>query len=318
MSSAQASTGSQRPGKVGRRSAAKSGGPELYDFRRPTKLSREHVRVLQMVYETFARRMTTLLTSTLRAVSQTTLVSIEQLTYDEYISSLGAPTIMGLVTMEPLPGTCIFEFSLNTAMASVDHMLGGPGGSQPERQLTEIEAPLLRGLIDKMLEELRYGFESLVAIQPRLGAIEYKPGFVQVCAGSDAVVVASFEMRVGAEDCVATFCMPLSTIFPKLNEDQDGPLTVAQRRARDAAHHAVAEGLLSAPVEVYVTFSSLRMTPEELIELRPGDVVRLGHPVGTPLDVISAGITFAHAVPGNQGSRLACLIVPSPEEDINR
>ena len=271
--------------------------------------------MLQMVYETFGRRMTTLLTSTLRAVCQVTLVSIEQLTYDEYISSLSAPTIMGLVTLEPLPGTSIFEFSLNTAMASVDHMLGGPGGSQPERQLTEIEAPLLRGLIGRMLEELRYGFETLVVLQPVLGAIEYKPGFVQVCAGTDAVVVSSFEMRVGNEECVATFCMPLSTIFPKLNEDQNGPVTEAQRRARDAAHRAVEEGLSKAPIDVSVSFAPVQMTPEELVELRPGDVVRLGHPVGAPLDVIAAGITFAHAVPGNQGSRLACLIVPSPEED---
>jgi flagellar motor switch protein FliM len=58
------------------------------------------------------------------------------------------------------------------------------------------------------------------------------------------------------------------------------------------------------------------MRPEELISLRPGDVVTLNHPVTQPLAVTTAGMTFAHAVPGSQGSRLACLIVaPAKEED---
>src|SRR5690242_9711781 len=91
----------------GRMSRRKSAGPEAYDFRRPTKLSREHIRTLQIAYETFARHYATLLTTSLRAVSQVSLLSIEQLTYDEYMSALNNPTIMALVNLEPLPGTAI-------------------------------------------------------------------------------------------------------------------------------------------------------------------------------------------------------------------
>lgn len=300
-------------GRPGRRS--KTAGPTLYDFRRPTKLSREHVRTLQMVYETFARRYSTLLTSTLRAVCQVALVSIEQLTYDEYISAVANPTILNLVTLEPLPGTAIVEFSPSVAMASIDHLLGGPGGPQPMRPLSDIESSLLRSLVNRVLDELRYAFESLVEIRPRLGSIEYNPQFVQTCAASDAVVAASFEMRVGTEDCVATLCLPLATIFPKLTEDLTAPVTDTERRSREEAQRRLTAGLANAPIEVAVCFNAVRMRPEQIVGLQPGDVVPLGHPVDAPLEVTAAGLTFAHAVPGNRGSRLACLVVPVSKED---
>lgn len=294
---------------------AKTDGPLPYDFRRPTKLSREYVRRLQIVYETFARRQATLLTSALRVVSQVTLVSIEQLTYEEYVSSLGNPTMLALVTLEPLPGTAVMEFSLTAALASIDHMLGGPGGEQPHRPLTDLEAPLLRRLLSRILGELGHALEPLVLVHPQLGKIEYNPQFVQACASSDAVVVASFELRIGDEDGVATLCLPLGTIYAKLNEDADVTLTDAERLSRETAHRSVTTRLENTPIDVSVRFRTRVVRSEELVGLRPGDVVRLGHPVSAPLDVIAASRSFAHAVPGNQGSRLACLIVSAAKED---
>jgi flagellar motor switch protein FliM len=294
----------------------KSAGPEPYDFRRPTKLSREHIRTLQIAYETFAKHQATLLTTSLRAVSSITLVSIEQLTYDEYVSSLASPTIMAKFSIEPLPGTAIFEFSMSSAMACIDHMLGGPGGPQPQRPLTEIELPLLNGLIERTLGELRYAFESIVPIRPRMTEIEYNPQFAQAGAASDAVIVASFEMRVGSEECVATILFPFGSIFPKLQGDSStATLTDSQRRAREDAHRNVVAGLESVPLEVAVRFQSVRMRPVDLVGLRPGDVVPLAHPTATPLAVTAADITFAHAVAGSQGNRLACLVVPPPTEE---
>jgi flagellar motor switch protein FliM len=316
MTTSQQPAGGARAGRATRR--GRVDGPLPYDFRRPTKLSREYVRRLQIVYETFARRYATLLTSTLRVVSHVSLVSIEQLTYDEYITSLSNPTMLALVTLEPLSGTAVLEFSLQTAMASLDHMLGGPGGEQPQRALTDIEEPLLRRLIDRILEELRFSFEPIVDVSPQLGAIEYNPQFAQAGAPSDAVVVSSFELKLGDQETVATFCLPLSSIYIKLNEDQDIIYTEAQRQARETAHRRLVTGLENTPIEVSVRFSARTMRPADLASLRPGDVVRLDHPVSLPLDVMVAGVTFAYAVPGNRGARLACLVVPPPKEPDTR
>jgi flagellar motor switch protein FliM len=298
---------------------SKGTGPQPYDFRRPTKLSREHARTLQIAYETFARQFTTQLTSSLRAISQVTLLSIEQLSYDEYIASIGNPTLLTMVTLDPLPGITLLEIPVDTALACIDHMLGGPGGAQPQRQLSEIETVLFRGLLDRILGEFRYSFETVKKIQPKAGTIEYNPQFAQAAAPSDPMVVVSLEMKVGSQECVSTMCLPMAAVTIALQKADDAvALSPAERFARDTALRNLTSGLLGAKVQVVVRFGSTPMGPEQIVALAPGDVVTLDHPVNRPLTLSTAGITLAHAVPGNHGARLACLVVDPPREDSRR
>ena len=298
------------PSKMSRRGHS---GPTAYDFRRPIKLSREHVRTLQICFETYARSCGTLLTTRLRAVSSMTLASIEQLTYDEFTASLDNPTVLAVVTIEPLAGTVVMELSSAAAMTAIDHMLGGPGGPQPERPLTEVEMPLLRGLLERMLGELRYGFETLVDISPKLREIEYNAQFLRAHQPGDAVVVASFDMKIGTEECLASICVPFNSILPVLEKQETIELTPAERMVRDSAHRNLTAGLSAAPIDVAVRFQPIRMRTDDIVDLRPGDVVPLGHPTSLPLEVTVNETVFAHAVPGNQGARLACLVVPTPQ-----
>jgi len=310
-SSANAGSTSGRMARRGRKS-----GPQPYDFRRPIKLSREHVRTLQIMYEAYARGCATLLTTRLRVVSEVTLLAIEQLTYEEYVEAVSTPTLLAVVTLEPLGGTMLLELSLGTVLASIDHLLGGPGGTQPQRTPTEIELPLLRSLLDKMLGELAYALEPLADVTPKLGGLEYNPQFVRVYAPGDLIVVASFEMRVGAEECVATICLPFSMILPLLERpDAQVALSADEASSLRRAKANLTGGLERVPLAVAVRFRPSRMAAQDVVGLQPGDVVPLNHPVNRPLAVTVNDTTFAYAVPGNQGSRLACLVVPAPYEE---
>ncbi|MDY7085745.1 MAG: flagellar motor switch protein FliM [Actinomycetota bacterium] len=300
------------PGRISRR--GQGAGPTAYDFRKPIKLSREHVRTLQIAFETYARSCGTLLTTRLRAVSNVTLASIEQLNYDEYVAALNNPTVIALVVLDPLPSTALMEISTSASMTAIDHMLGGPGGPQPERPLTEVEMPLLRGLLERMLGELRYGFETLVDIHPKLKDIEYNAQFLRAHQPGDACVVASFDVKIGGEETMHTFCLPFTTILPVLSRTETVVLSDAERRAKDVAMRNLTAGLSAAPLDVAVRFQPIRMRTDDIVDLRPGDVVPLNHPTSQPLEVTVNETVFAHAVPGNQGARLACLVVPAPKD----
>src|SRR3954449_4594051 len=234
-------------------------GPAPYDFRRPIKLSREHVRTLQIAFETYARSCGTLLTTRLRAVSNVTLASIEQLNYEEYVASLNNPTVIAVVTLGPLPATVLAELSSSAEMTAITPLPGGPGGAQPERPLTEVEMPLLRGLMERMLGELRYGFEQLVDISPKLKDIEYNAQFLRAHQPGDAVVIASFDMKIGSEECLASICIPFATILPVLERQETIELTPAERLMRDSAHRKLTAGLSAAPIDVAVRFQPIRM-----------------------------------------------------------
>jgi flagellar motor switch protein FliM len=231
---------------------------------------------------------------------------------------LGNPTIVAVVTIDPLPGSILVEMSSASAMTAIDHMLGGPGGAQPQRPLTEVEMPLLRGLLERMLAELRYGFEQIVDIHPKLREIEYNAQFLRAHQQGDAVVVATFDMKIGSEECLASICMPFNTILPVLEQEITVSLTAAERMARDNALRSLTAGLSAAPIDVAVRFQPIRMRTDDIVDLQPGDVVPLGHPTSLPLEVTVNGTVFAHAVPGNQGARLACLVVPAPPREEKR
>jgi flagellar motor switch protein FliM len=291
-------------------------GVAPYDFRRPTKLSRDHVRALQMSYETYARRVTTLLTSGLRQLCQVSLVAIEHQSYEEYIAGLESTTVLSVLDMGPIPGTALFEFSVPTALACVDYLLGGPGGEQPVRQLTDLETGLLRNLIEQMLSELRYALEPTLGAEPVLRTVEFNPQFVQAVSATDGVIVGSFQMRVGNQECVSTLCIPFSSLLPRLQVSSDRrPQTASDRLAAERNGQQLRAALGGVPVEVVLAFQPIQLTPDQIVRLEPGDVVSLKHRVTTPLAIESGGITFAHALAGRQGSRLAGLVVGNDREN---
>jgi flagellar motor switch protein FliM len=291
-------------------------GRELrrYDFRRPTKLSRDHVRVLELAFDTLARQWTTLLTTTLRAVCSVEVGTIEQLTYDEHIAAMDTPTALFLLDLDPVPGVGLLDVSVPTAMNVVDHLLGGPGDlTQPARAFTEIESTLLVSTFDRALAELPYAFESLMPLRATIAGIEQSPQFAQAAAPSDAFVVGGLELTVGSSSCTATLALPFGEVFAQVEKVLAGAAAGRGRADKDASSRAVSARLGEAPVEVSVVIGPAPVRLADVMSLRPGDVVRLGHSLSEPLAVTSAGLTFAHAVPGSEGSRMACLIVPSTE-----
>lgn len=273
-----------------------------------------------MVMETFARKWTTLLTSSLRALAQVNVVSIDQTTYDEYIGGLSNPTLMHLLSLEPLTGKGVFEVSLGTAMTSVDHLLGGPGSvTQPNRPLSDIESTLHRQLVDRILVECRSAFDGLMRIEPAVVSLEYNPQFAQVAAHTDMVIVVSFDLKVGASECTATLMLPFSETMAKVEAKlRQGITSDRERAAREAARRSVTAGLSDVPVDVAVRFGPVRVTPRSLLDLQVGDVLGLSHPVSQPLAVAAADVTFAHAVPGARGRRLACLVVDHDDTPPNQ
>jgi len=284
-------------------------GVVAYDFRRPTKLSRDGVRLLQVTFETFARRLTTLLTSGLRQVCRVSPKDISQQSYDEFVNSRPLPTVIAPISLPQLQTTAVMEFSLPVALSAIDHMLGGPGGDQPERTLTDIETTLLRGLLEQIVGVLAYAMEPVVPLEPSVGMLEYNAQFVQAVAGNDACLVGVFDLAIGKQQSELSLCIPLAPILPKLNAQRASADKAAAKHGAAAAEgQIVASRLAGTIVDVTVEFAPVRITPTQALELTVGDVIPLTHRVGTPLSIKVGSMTYAHAIAGRSGNQLAALI----------
>jgi flagellar motor switch protein FliM len=292
---------------------SRRGEPRTYDFRRPTKLSREHVRVLQIAQESFARQATTILTTFLRAGARLELRGIEQFSYDDYLATLPNPVFITTFTLEPLAGKGLLAYPLDMAMAIVDHMLGGSGrAEQPNRPMTAMESAITNHLLSRLLDEFSASFATITEIQPALNGFEYNPQLAQAASGSDTVMVATFEMSVGAREGEATLVLPFSSFASALNNAASPQLSETALAKRRRAAEALTERLNLVPVDVSVRFAPLTVSSADLLSLAVGDVLLLRHPPDAPLEVTTNDVTFAYAIASNHRRRLAAAIVPTP------
>jgi len=163
---------------------------KIYDFKRPDKFSKDQIRTISMIHETFARLTTTSLSAQLRSMVHVHVVSVDQLTYEEFIRSIPNPTTLAVVDMEPLKGSAVLEIDPSITFAIIEKLFGGKaeGNQKISRELTEIEAAVIEGVIVRILGNLRESWANVIDLRPRLGRIEVNPQFAQVVPPSDMVV----------------------------------------------------------------------------------------------------------------------------------
>lgn len=292
--------------------SVRADGPQQFDFRRPNKFSREHVRALELVNESYARQLGTLLSTTLRAVSQVTVASVSQQSYDDYITSSPNPTLLTIISLEPLSGAGILQVPLPLAMSILDRLLGGIGtGPYPSRPLTDIEEGLLNEVLVRCIDELTSAFESIVALEPVIVQLESNPQFAQVAAPSDMVVVVVFDTRIGGQEGQLSLCLPFASLQPALERIGHRLAGDRQRKDEDRAAVAMEQAMQDVPVDISVRFATVTLTSEEVGGLQVGDVLPLDHPTDRPLSLLAGGVALAPAVAGRKGKRLACRIVDS-------
>jgi flagellar motor switch protein FliM len=287
------------------------GEPVPFDFRRPTTLSREHVRAMQIVQETLARGFTTTLASTLRAVTHVAVRSIEQRPYDEYIREIPNPAMLTLLSLRPLAGLAMLQIPLRVGYVATELMLGGIGGAnQPRRGMTDLELSLMRTIVELTLPEIRYAFESVVTIEPEITAQESNPQFAQLAAPTDMVIVVSFDVRIESTEEVMTLCIPFASLQPYLEalsassgsgSQSPEKLAMGQTRLRD--HVAATE------VEARARFRPVVASSKQIVDLAPGDVLLFNHPVSAPLVLQTGRVPTYDVTIGRVNRHLALQIV---------
>lgn len=276
---------------------------ELYDFRRPTTLAREHSRVLELAFETFARQWGTQLTANVRVVSQVNCEQVVMQSYDEYASGLPATTAMVLCTLDSSEAKAVIQLPAAAALSWVAYMLGS---NRPrtvsERKFTQIEQALVRGLFDDALEDLRYSFGPLIVTPIAVDAIQYNSQFAQAAATGDLMIVATFAIRVGDATTTATLAIPAEVLLPQLGEAN--PTSNAAN-----AGDLIAAQMGGVPLEVALRLTPAQVTPSRILGLAVGDVLRIPHPEHRPFEIAVDGQVLARGAAGSNGSRLACVVV---------
>jgi len=281
-----------------------------YDFRRPNKFSKEQLNTLFMIHDNFGRLVSNFLSGYLRTSVQVKIVSVDQVTYEDFLVSIPMPTLITVFSLAPLKGTAILETSPAFVFPILDLLLGGSGYMpQRARELTDIEMGVLRRVNARILEQLRYAWGDLVGFEPRIEFLETNPQFNQILSPNETVGVITFTTQVGEVQGLINLCWPFISL-----ESVVGRLTArywfAAQEAEDAeASRETLERLMEeVPLELAVRVGQTRISLREFLELEPGDVIPLERSVYEDLEFMVGDRPYLLGQPGAVGKKLGLLL----------
>lgn len=259
-------------------------GAIRYNFRRPDRVSKEQIRSLQFMHDRFARNVSTSLSVYLRAVTELSVVSVEQFAYSEFLLSLADPTAFYALAIPPLGELGALEINPSVAFPMFDRMLGGEGRSAPPgRALTDIEQHVADSVVKVFLEALTETWRPIVDLHFEIRGRDTRPQMLQIAAPNETVLMVAFDMSVGEARGMVNLCLPVTIV-----EATGGGLAQAWHRQRQepttSERQWLRDHLSGALMPVTASIDS-RLTTRDLVDVRRGDIVSLGVPATRPVDV---------------------------------
>lgn len=277
---------------------------EVYDFRRPDKFSKEQLRTLQMLHETFARLAGSALSAYLRSQVNVELISLEQVPYEEYLRTINQ-SVFTIMSMPPLTGQAVLEMEFGLVFTMIDRMLGGPGRTINRTVLTDIERPLIRQLIERMFFALKNAWEGVIIVNPGIEGMETSSQFVQIAPPNDIVVTILFEVKIGEQRNAMSLCIPylvLKPITTKLSAQKW--FVNASRKHSPASRRILSGHVFQTEVDCSIELGKSTLRVRDFLGLKPGDVVRLDQKTSQELPFLVEEVPKFEGRPALQGSKL--------------
>ena len=282
-----------------------------YDFKRPERVGKEQMRALQSLHEGFARNFGASMSALLRTIVEVKLISVDQLTYSEFVYSLEIPTCFNLLKPTPLEGNWILDISPALLYPIIDRMLGGAATSDStlKRPLSDIELRLTSRITNVFLRELASVWGNAIELNIEVERVESNPQLVQIVPPNEVVILVSFELTMGKTRGMINLCIPFNTVERIGNKLSSNSWTgYASSRSSAGSQVQIAANLEHAVGEVVVTLAHSKIKTTDLFNLQIGDIISTEKDVRTPLEVEIEGVVKYLAAPGAYKGKTAIEI----------
>ena len=288
-----------------------------YDFARPSKFSKDHLRTLEIIFENYGRLLSTNLPAYLRKNVQVEVVNAEANTYSEFANALSNPVILGVVNFAPLEGNIIIELSANLGFTIVDRMLGGGGAPlERNRDFTEIELIILERVLEVCTNLLVDPWESVVSIEPRLERIETNSQFAQFISPGEMTAIITMSVKIGSVEGLMNICIPYSCVEPVIDKLNTKYWYSSMKESDSGAYQEVIEDIIDyakSPVKAMLGRSTISVN--DYINIQIGDIIKLDTKVNDELEVYVGNIKKFTALPGATSDSYAVRVTSVIREE---
>lgn len=288
-----------------------------YDFARPAKFSKEHLRTLEIIFEHFGRLLATNLPAYLRKSVSVDVVNSEVVIYSEFSNALSNPVLLGVVGMDPLMGNVIMEMASNLGFAIVDRLLGGVGNSlEKERDFSEIELSILERVFTICVNLLHEPWENVVEITPRLNRIETNSQFAQIISPSETIAIVTINLKIGDVEGLMNICLPYTTLEPVMDKLNTKYWFSTMKEKDSNSYEAAIENIIdNALIPMKAVLGTSKINVQDFVNLQLGDVIRLDRKVDDELEVYVGNIKKFKALPGYSDNKYAVRVTEILREE---
>jgi len=276
-------------------------GYKLYNFKRPDKFSKDNLRALHDIHREFSKQVSLVLTGYLRMRVDVDVVSVDQLTYEEFIKSMPSPMNVGVFEFSPLPGQVLFGICFEVLSCMVDRMLGGNGKAEAKvRDLTDVEKALAKRMISVIVNTLCEAWSGIVPVESKVVGLDDNYQTIQIATPGEIVALLTFEVQLANKNFgLASLCFPypvLETVLSRLSTQHifqtKGIVATSEERQK------MIQKLNTSKVDIRTMLGSCEISLEDFLQLSVGDIVRLDNKVTDDLIVKVNGEKKFFARPG--------------------
>ncbi len=288
-----------------------------YDFNRPAKFSKEHLRTLEIIFEHYGRLISTNLPVYLRKNVQVSVASSETVTFSEFSNALSNPVILSIINFHPLNGNIIMELSTNLGYTMVDRMLGGMGEPlEKTRDFSEIELSIIQRILGLFTQLLREPWKNVAEITPVMSRLETNPQFAQVIAPNDMIAIVAMNMRIGEVEGLMNICLPFFTLEDIMDRLSTKYWYSNMQENRDEHYEEYIELLIRrAEVPVKAVLGKSTLSVADFMSLQVGDCIRLDSRTDGEMDIYVGNIKKFTALPGINRDAYAVRVVSVNKEE---
>ncbi len=266
---------------------------QLYDFRRPARVSRDRLRTLEAMYERLVRSLEGWLVSRLRDSIDLRLESVEQISYAEFLLSLNTPSASFLVRIQDAGAQQgVVDFNPSLAYFLVDRLFGGGGAPTIlERALSPIERMALDNVADRVVTDLMEVWWDHAQLQLAVTGFESIPEIMQAVEREVPCLVATVNAKFAGGTGVLSICLPLNVVEQFFTRSADRKLSepVGTEAERKASREQAESALRLTTVTAIARLPEFRIPMRDLLRLSAGAMINTGIPTDTPLELLIGG-----------------------------
>ena len=288
-----------------------------YDFARPAKFSKEHLRTLEIIFEHYGRLLYTNLPAYLRKNVQVDVRNSEAVVYSEFANALSNPVLLGIVDFAPWQGNMILELAPSLGYAIIDRLLGGTGETlEKKREFSEIEITIIERIITICIDLLIEPWKNVIQLEPRLERIETNSQFAQIISPSEMIAIVTLNLKIGDVEGLMNICLPFITLEPVMDKLNTKYWYSTMQEKDDKSYEETIEALIAkAKIPIKAVLGTSSISVNDFVNLQKGDIIKLNSGIEDELTIYVGNINKFKALPGSSSDNYAVRVTSIIREE---